>query len=639
MCSILGLIDFENKINNKPEIVFKLNSLLKHRGPDDEGYFNDEFISLGFNRLSIIDLNLGNQPIVRNNIISIFNGEIYNFKELRSQLKLKGYNFLTNSDSEVINLAYQEWGRDFVKKFNGMFSIAIYDKIKKKIYLYRDRVGIKPLYYWYEDNIFIFSSELKAISNNPFFKKKPNISAIYSYLCFRYPTNNNLNFFKNIKRVFPGEYLEICITNKTVSSFFYWELPEPQTKNTSYSENYYAEKLDYLLKKSVKSQMMSDVPIGVFLSGGLDSSLIASIANNFSSKKINTFSVRFEESGYDESKKTEMMQKFLDSNHFNLTVTKGDFFNNLSEIVKIKDSPLSIPHEYPLYSLTKQMKGKVKVVLSGEGADEFFGGYSRVQKSPFDYKKGEFIKSISNLKILEKIFNLDKNFDFKNENFSKFFFNRYKWFGVEEAKNLLTEDALSQVNFEKVFMPWEENFSKENKLRNLYSSVLKNFQKNHLSCLLDRLDIMTMANSIEARVPFLDHELIEFINSVPFHFKIKWKSKYSMIKSIFSNSENYTEKYDINKYLLRNCSRKYLPKKISKEKKLGFPLPMNEWMKDGFIKNMLLDKKTIDRGIFKKKELENLFLFNDKIDTYDFNGKKIWMVLNIELWFRHHFGN
>ena len=316
--------------------------------------------------------------------------------------------------------------------------------------------------------------------------------------------------------------------------------------------------------------MISDVPIGVFLSGGLDSSLISSVANKYSQETLNTFSVRFDEQAYDESSKTKLMQSHINSNHHNITIKKKDFFNNFEKIIKIKDAPISIPHEYPLYELSKYMNGKVKVVLSGEGADEFFGGYSRVQKSPFDFIKAKAFGKLSASRVVKSIFSLDKNFDFCNQNFKDFFFNRYKWFSLNESKNILNEDVFDKINLKDVLDPWEFSDDSSSDKDYLYNSILINFQKNHLQCLLDRLDIMTMSNSIEARVPFLEHKLIEFINSVPFQYKIKWKSQFSKFKSFFSNSENYTEKNDTNKYLLRKCSQKYLPEKISKEKNLGF---------------------------------------------------------------------
>ena len=636
MCSILGLIDFDNNYPSKNEKIFNLNKLLSHRGPDDEGYFNDEYISLAFNRLSIIDLNAGNQPIIKNDIISIFNGEIYNFKLIRKELETLNYKFETNTDSEIIPYAFNEWGVNFVKKLSGMFSIALYDRKKGKTYLFRDRVGIKPLFYSDINDGLIFSSEVKGIINFPGFEKKIDYTGLYSYLSFRYPANNNNYFFKNIKRLNPGHYLEIDINSKKVTENQYWKLSinKPKYEN---SEKFYLEKLDQLLNNSVQSHLQSDVPVGVFLSGGLDSSLIAAIATKHHVGKLKTYSVGFKEAKYNEGDKANLISRHINSEHTEIIIEKKDFFENLQKIIEVKDVPISIPHEYPLYALTQKMKGEVKVVLSGEGADEFFGGYSRVQKSPFDYKKNKLIQKFTKSALIKEVFSIEKNFDFKNKNLLDYFFEKYNWFNFNETNELLNDEIMNEINLKSVIKPWDEDFNNNNDKS--YDQVLSLFQKNHLQCLLDRLDIMTMANSIEARVPFLDNAVIEFVNNLPFKYKIKWKSSYHMFKSLFSNSSIYTENNDINKYLLRKCSEKYLPQNTTMEKKLGFPLPMNEWMKDEKIKEILLDDTSLNRKIFKKDGIEKLLKFKkESNDPYDFSGKKIWMILNIELWMRTYIG-
>ena len=305
----------------------------------------------------------------------------------------------------------------------------------------------------------------------------------------------------------------------------------------------------------------------------------------------------------------------------------------MKNIVNLKCAPISIPHEYPLFALAKEMKKDIKVVLSGEGADEFFGGYSRVQKSPFDYKKAKFITNYTNSSFIKKIFSVEDNFDFKNKSLLNYFFEKYNWFKFGELDEIFSLEAKERVNLDLVIEPWRQKFI-ENKDKP-YEQILSLFQNNHLQCLLDRLDVMTMANSIEARVPFLDHSIIEFINKVPFKLKIKWKSSFHKVISLLSNSSKFTEQNDINKYLLRKCASKYLPLNASNEKKLGFPLPMNDWMKDNRIKEILLDDKTIKRNFFKKKQLEKLLNFeksND--DPYDFSGKKVWMLVNLEIWMR-----
>jgi asparagine synthase (glutamine-hydrolysing) len=618
MCSIIGVLDPLKKEKFKKKYIFKLNNLLKHRGPDNVGYYNDDIVSLGFNRLSIIDLKQGNQPIVKDNIVSIFNGEIYNFKEIKKELERLGVKFFSNSDSEVVANAFYYWGIDCIKKFNGMFAIGIYNLKEKIFFLIRDRLGIKPIYYSSFDNKLLFASEIKGIINYPNFKKKINYNALSSYLSFRYPTNDKDIFFKNIQRLPNGNYLEFDLKKNNFKVKKYWEIPEIKT-NHKLKENDYIEKLDLLLNKSIERQLVSDVPLGVFLSGGLDSSLLSAITAKKLGRNLKTYSVNFENKKYDEGSKSTMISKFIGSDHENLIVTKENFLENLNTVVRIKDTPVSIPHEYPIYLLSKEMKKNISVVLSGEGADEFFGGYSRVQKSPFDYKKN--------------IFNFFRN---NSNSFKQFFLSKYKWFSLDEKNELLTQEIKKNINEKSVLDPWNKIL--KNETRDLFNTVLMLFQNNHLKCLLDRLDIMTMSSSIEARVPFLDHELVEFINSVPFNLKIKWKSNFHKFKSFFSNSFQYSEKNDINKYILRKVSKKYLPHSTTEEKKLGFPLPMNEWMKDNRIKEILLDKSTIDRGVFNKISIEKFLNQNQSdFDEYDFSGKKIWMMVNFELWAREHF--
>ncbi len=633
MCSILGIIDFKNNDNRKEKNIRKINLSLSHRGPDDDGYFFDEYVALAFNRLSILDLEKGNQPVINKHVISIFNGEIYNFKNIRNELETLGHKFLTNSDSEIIPAAYLQWGMECVKKFEGMFAISLYDLRKKKVFLIRDRVGIKPLYYARINGNLLFCSEIKGIISYPNFEKKINYNAIASYLAFRYPSDNNNNFFKFIKRVDPGSYLEIDLIKNNIKNVNFWSIPEVEDFD-NFSEKYYFEKLENLLISSVKSHLISDVPVGVLLSGGLDSSIISSIVSKKANRNLKTFSVSFSEKQYDESVKAKIISKHIGSEHIEVNVGKREFLDNLENIINIKTSPISIPHEYPIYKLSKKIRESVKVVLSGEGADEFFGGYARMQKSAFDYNKGKFFGGLNKYKIINSLFNIDKSFDFKNDNYLKYFFSKYNWFSFNEINNLFRKEIIKEISFNAVQNPWINTSMKYTNSDN-YSKAFLMFQENHLQCLLDRLDIMTMANSVEARVPFLDHKIIEFINKVPFKYKIKWRSNIYKFISIFSNNHTFSEKYDENKYLLRELGAKYLPEKMAKEKKLGFPLPMNNWMRDEKIKDILFDKKTKERGFFNIKEINNLFNHNnDGIDPYDFSGKKVWMLTNIELWIR-----
>jgi asparagine synthase (glutamine-hydrolysing) len=621
MCGIVGIVDPLNKIENKKKIILELNESQYHRGPDDFGYYNDSLISLGFRRLSIIDLEKGNQPTIKENIISIFNGEIYNYLDLRKQLISIGAKFKTQSDSEVVANAFLFWGIDCLKKFDGMFAICFYDRIKKEIFLARDRMGIKPLNYTYVNNSLFFSSEILTLTKIPGFIKEVNFNALSSYLSFRYPVDDQNLFFKNIHRIESGSYLKLDL--KSSKSFVkkYWDIPEINNEIESISPKSFQEELDELLQNSVKNQLMSDVPLGVLLSGGLDSSLISSIASKFS-KNLNTYSVSFSEEGYDESEKAKLVSRHIGSNHQDFKVDKKFFLENLQTMIDIKGVPASIPHEFALHHLSKEIKKDVSVVLSGEGADEFFGGYSRVQKSAFDFNKKNFFKE-----------------NFNRLKFFNFFLDRYNWFSAEEKNKIFSQDSKNRINEKLVHKPFKDIFFNSNE-KNTYNIILKSFQKNHIKALLERLDLMTMSAGIEARVPFLDHKILEFINKVPFNHKIRWKSSYHKYLSLFSSSDKYTEKNDINKFLLRSCSEKYLPKSTKNEKKLGFPLPMNDWMKDEKIKEIYLDHSTLNRGIFDKENLKKLYNFNESSNSnsnFDFSGKKVWMLVNVELWMRKFF--
>ena len=630
MCSIFGQINFGNNKLDHNETV-KLSSLLKHRGPDDEGFYNDNKVSLSFNRLSIIDLEKGNQPIFTYDVISIFNGEIYNFKEIKKELINKGYKFKTNSDSEVIPVAYRAWGINFLKKLRGMFAICIYDLKAKRIFLARDQIGIKPLYYFIVNKKIIFGSEIKALINHSEFKREINFDAVSSYLLHRYTINNKSNFFKNIISVKEGSFIEIDLDKNLMKENEYFEL-KILSNIRDKGEKYYLELIEEKLIQSVKRHLISDVPISVFLSGGLDSSLISSIASKNLRYKLNTFSVGFEESYYDESDFARKVSKYINSDHKSIQINQKNFVDNLREIIRIKSTPVSIPHEFPLYKLSSEIKNKNKVVLSGEGADEFFGGYARVQNCAIDFLKLKKLGKFSKNNIVQKIFSLDKNFDYKNS-FIDYFFYKYNWFSEAEVKSLFTPDILNNNNLNDAKKPWVELLQKNSNL-DFYDLSLIFFQKNHLKCLLNRLDTLTMANSLEARVPFLDLDLINAINSTPFHYKIRWKSKIKKFASIFSNNFDFSEKYDVNKFLLRKVSEKYLPKEICYRKKSGFPLPMNSWMKNERIKEILFDQRSKSRNIYNDEFIKRLYKKQNNKDVYDFNGKKIWMILNLELWLR-----
>lgn len=621
MCGFSGIFSFDGINNNHLSVVKQMTEEIKHRGPDETDFFKDNFLSLGFNRLSIIDIDNGKQPMMSANkrFIVSMNGEIYNYKKLKEELISNGTVFKTSSDTEVFLELFSKYQFDCLNKLRGMYAIVIYDILKKKIYLIRDRYGIKPLFYAISQNCIIFSSEISPLINSGLVNAEPNYNALSSYLSFRYNYGVG-EYFKNIKSINPGNYL--IFSNQEYKCKEYWRIPAFKRENQNKtSENNIIEELDQVIMDSVNNHMVSDVPISSLLSGGLDSSLISAIMRINLKKKFNSFSAVFDENGYDESKFAEDLAEKIDLQHTIISLKPEDYEKKISDYIGLKKTPLSIPHEIALFSLFKNIQKKTKVVLSGEGADEIFGGYGRVQSSAFDYKKKLYIS------------NFFKN---KPEDISSFFLDKYSWVSFDQKQKIFTNSFYNSINFDtEIKQFWKNEFYKIKEI-DPYDQFLLIFQKYHLTCLLDRLDYTSMASGVEARTPFVDHKVIEFANSIPYELKFKWKSRLHKFVGIFRNSFKNSENLDTSKYILRKMAEKYIPTKFTNKKKLGFPVPLDIWMNKKmkhFAKSILLDQTTKSRQIFNLIEIEKIINNPEKID-HDFWGKKIWMMINIELWFR-----
>ena len=389
----------------------------------------------------------------------------------------------------------------------------------------------------------------------------------------------------------------------------------------------------------VKDHLESDVSIGSLLSGGLDSSLISSIMGRFQ-KNFNTFSASFDDKEYDENKYAKIISKNINSNHINIVLDSRNYFENLEKIIEHKYLPLYIPHEVALFDLFKKISNTNKVVISGEGADEMFGGYGRVQGAGFDFKKIQFFDYLSKIfgkKKVYNFFNAEKLFTEKKLSRKDHFFKVYNWFSFENKKKILSDEFNKTINNDKKLDTfWEDEFNKLNNMDE-NNKFIYIFQKFHLQCLLDRLDLMSMAHSVEARVPFCDYRIVEFLSNIPYKYKIKWKSLLSKFYALSSLSDIHSEKLNDSKYILRKLSTKFIPKEISNRKKLGFPVPLDSWLSNSkdinFIKSILLDDQTKNRGFFNMSEIENLVNNKENL-SYDFWGKKIWMLLNLEIWLR-----
>lgn len=592
MCGIVGILDFKNKIDEK--LIKRMADSIKHRGPDDEGYFFDKNIGLGHRRLSIIDLKTGHQPIFNENktICIVYNGEIYNFIELREKLEKNNHKFYTNSDTEVIIHAYEEWGEKCVKRFNGQFAFAIWDSKKKRLFVARDRIGIKPLYYYSYDEKFIFASEIKAILQDKMVKRRPDDEIIYDYLSFGLHDHKEKIFFKGIKRLMPAHYMIVTKEERKIVKYWNLEIKENETP----------EKFYELFENSVKSRLISEVPVGTLLSGGLDSSSIICIVDKMLveggfkdtlGKKQKTFSAVFNDKKIDESKWINEVIKKTKIEKNDTFPTCENLKKELKELIYSQEEPVGNLSIYPQFCVMREASKKVKVLLSGEGGDELLAGYI-----PY---YGIYLMELLRKKMF---FRLIKEFLFSFDltyPLFKYFFKR-----TRSRNELLNKDfSYEYKNLKKD--KWKIK-------RDLNKTLYLDVTKYCLPHLLRYDDKLAMTFSVEVRVPFLDHRLVEYLFSLPVDMKLR---------------NGWT------KHILRESTKGVIPEKIRKRRsKYGFETPEVRWTKE---------MKDLFKEIFESESFGKRKYFNQKNILKEFDsfckGKKIqpklfWRALNLELWMR-----
>ncbi|MGL5904581.1 MAG: asparagine synthase (glutamine-hydrolyzing), partial [Cetobacterium sp.] len=551
-------------------------------------------------RLSIIDITTGaNQPMGSNSKkwSIVFNGEIYNYLELKDELN---YDFKTNSDTEVIVASLEtksiEW---FLEKANGMFAIAAYNLEDKEMFLIRDRLGIKPLYYYSDNQNFIFASEIKGILNSGLVEAIFNESAIDEYLGNRY-VRAPYTFFEKIFQVKPGFYLKI--NKEKIQEIKYWDLPEEFNVEKIFEEEKIVEEFENELKQAIKIRLEAEVSIGAYLSGGVDSSLITALTTLEKKENINTYTIGFNE--LNEFKYADIVSKKYDTNHNEIKMTKNDYINNWEELIIFKDSPLGVPNEIPLAVMSEKLKEKITVVLSGEGADELLGGYGRIYRKAFDFYN-------------------NKN-PLKNE-FYKEFIKEYEYVNREIRDSYLNVKIDLRDQFDYLISNDFKNKSNE-------ENIFRFFHKYHVCGLLQRVDTTTMKSGVEARVPFLDYKLIEYsYKNIPYDLKLKWKNKDSKEMAKKKLSKEYSEVLDIPKYILKKLAYKYLPKENIERKKVGFPVPLDEWF--GNLKE-IAEQELKDAYWLKKEKLQELL---NELKNNQKSGQLIWMFINIEKFRRLYF--
>src|SRR5579859_7566739 len=528
MCGICGILyPGVNRIVDR-DILASMNRQVAHRGPDDEGFFVEGNVGLAMRRLSIIDIKTGHQPIANEDesLWIVFNGEIYNHAELRVALESQGHRYRTRSDTETIVHLYEQYGRDCVKYLRGMFAFAIWDRRRRMLFAARDRLGIKPFYYRYDGHKFLLASEIKTILSYPGIRAELNASVLAEYLAFGYLAGSD-TMFAGIDKLPPGHTLEVD-ANGQLDIQCYWDLPAPVDQEVRPRE-YYVKTYRELLESCVSSHLMSDVPLGVFLSGGLDSSAVAALTAKIRREPIETFSVGYGEEAFSELPYARQMAKHIGSRHHEVRLSREEFFAALPSLIWHEDEPIVWPSSVSLYFVAKLARERVTVVLTGEGSDETLGGYTRyaftlrnqaVDRIYRSVTPGFLRKGVRGLissspligaKVRRK---LEHTFVGKDGNsWASFYFdNFFSAFSAAEQERLLTDEfareAPPSTAYTNVVDYWEHS-SGEMLQRLLYTDI-----KTYLVELLMKQDNMSMAASIESRVPFLDHVLVEFATRI-----------------------------------------------------------------------------------------------------------------------------
>jgi len=628
MCRIVGFIDKKNNYN-KIDVIKSMRDTMIHGGPDDAGEYVNESITLGHRRLSIIDLSpLGHQPMQSEdeNFVMVYNGEVYNFEEIKKELLQKGYKFKSHSDSEVVLKSYIEWKEKCLDKFHGMFAIAIYDKKENKLFLARDRAGVKPLYFYKKDSIFMFSSELKAFHKHPRFEKELSYDGLNQYLKYGYiPAPYTI--FEHCHKLKPAHYMVVDITTLEYEEKEYWsalnfyEMPK---LDIGYDEA--VDILEDILTNSFKMRMVADVPVGMFLSGGVDSSTLLALLSKDETirKRLKTFTIGFNENEFNEAVFAKEYANYIGVEHYEHYLSKQDALDIIPLLPEIWDEPFADASTIPTYLVSKFTKQNVTVSLSADGGDELFFGYpkywlinSRVAiiekyKNLFNLVKlfsDESLVVIGHkLKLGDKLLKTKCLLNNK-DNFGKAFDIGQHTFVDFYQKKILNSNYRSDV---------KNNFSFFNEFQGLINEekmLLIDFLTYLPDDILTKVDRATMAVSLEGREPFLDQDIFEFVARLPFDYKYK---------------------DGVTKRILRDVLYRYIPKELVERPKMGFGIPLEIWCRDdknlsALLKDQLSKERIQKNGIFDYdligKELKNYF------DGKKVSFNKIWSLFIFQMWY------
>lgn len=603
-----GYVGFADTINNKEQVLKNMMNTIVHRGPDSAGTYIDDEVALGFRRLSIIDLAAGDQPLFNedNSIVLVFNGEIYNYQDLRVDLIEKGHKFRTKTDSEVIIHSYEEYGTDMLNNFRGMFSFVIWDQKAKRLFAARDFFGIKPLYYAQMNGTLMFGSEIKSFLEHPAFDKEMNMETLEHYLTFQYsPTTET--FFKGVYKLPPAHYL--IYENGEITVKRYWEIKFDADNGKGL--DYWTKQIGDVMVNSVAAHKISDVEVGSFLSSGVDSSYVACLA-----EVDKTFTVGFEQEQYNEISWAKEFSQFMDVKNISKVISPEEFWNSISRIQYHMDEPLADPAAIALYFVSREAAKHVKVALSGEGADEIFGGYN-FYKEPLEFQGYNKIPMPIRRVIgaVARKFPKVRGFNFLVRRSmtleERYIGNAFMFDEGEKNKMLLKRVATRKPSdITKPFFDKVKNQDQVTKMQYLDLHLWMAYD------ILLKADKMSMANSLEVRVPFLDKRVMEIASHIPTEHRV----------------------HDgVTKLAMRKAANAVIPQKTADKKKLGFPVPTRVWLKQDKYYNIVKDSFTGDiaKKFFNTDYLVKI-LDQHKDGKYD-NSRKVWTVFMFIKWYDEFF--
>jgi asparagine synthase (glutamine-hydrolysing) len=627
MCGING-IAFSKRSGRMVEerVLVAMRDVLHHRGPDDSGILVDGRVGLGHRRLSIVDVSRGHQPMTNEDdtLHIIYNGEIYNHADYRAPLEAQGHVYRTHCDTETILHLYEEHGRDCVQYLRGMFAFAIWDRGKQEFFIARDRLGVKPLYYFHApDGSLYFASEIKSLFAAGALKAELNYSALPDYLA-NHATSGEETLFAGVKRLLPGHTM--LWRDGSLDIKRYWDLSF-QSDEVERPRREYIEQWKELFTHSVRLRLMADVPLGMFLSGGIDSSAIAATMSRMVDEPIKTFSVAFKEREANELEYARLIATAFKTNHYEVVVDPVDFFAYLPKLIWHEDEPLAHPSSVALYFVSQLASQHVKVVLTGEGSDEMLGGYERYYKTLFNFALGRTYntlsaeplrrlvkRSIEQLSVSSKARQkLRRTFLYLPTDIETLYFDNFAVFTRAMQPDLLTAEARERIGALDPYRDMNRYFQNTD-AESLLERMLYTDTKTYLHELLMKQDQMSMAASVESRVPFLDHKLVEFTAQLPENMKLRrgWTTK----------------------YILRESMKGLLPEAILKRSKMGFPVPVGKWFRNEFrnvIDEYVLSERATRRGIFSPAYVNKLVAEHCAGVNH---SERLWSLVNFEMWQR-----